>query len=179
MLYFRNDYGTGAHPSVLEALCQTNMEATPGYGTDHYCQEAAEAIRSLCRCPDAAVHFLVGGTQVNKTAIAAFLRPYEAVVAAASGHICVHEAGSVEQDGHTVLRLPSTDGKLTPELLYDAMRNPVNEHTVIPRLAYISNTTELGTVYSRSELRSLRKACDRLNLILYCDGALPSRAPSQ
>ena len=171
MLYFRNDYGTGAHPAVLEALCRTNMEATPGYGTDPYCLEAAETIRSLCRCPGAAVHFLVGGTQVNKTAIAAFLRPCEAVISAASGHICVHEAGSVEQDGHTVLRFPSPDGKLTPELLYDAMRGPVSEHTVIPRLAYISNTTELGTVYSRPELRALREACDKLGLLLYCDGA--------
>ena len=171
MLYFRNDYGTGAHPAVLEALCRTNMEATAGYGTDPYCLEAAEAIRSLCRCPEAAVHFLVGGTQVNKTAIGAFLRPWEAVIAASSGHICVHEAGAVEQDGHSVLRLPSPDGKLTPELLQDAMSSPVNEHTVIPRLAYISNTPELGTVYSRPELRALRKVCDELGLLLYCDGA--------
>lgn len=107
MLYFRNDYGAGAHPAVLEALCQTNMELTTGYGTDPYCLEAAEAIRSLCRCPGAAVHFLMGGTQVNKTALAAFLRPYEAAIAAGSGHICVHEAGAVEQDGHAILRLPS------------------------------------------------------------------------
>lgn len=171
MLYFRNDYGTGAHPAVLEALCRTNMEATPGYGTDPYCREAAETVRSLCRCPEAAVHFLVGGTQVNKTAIGAFLRPWEAALAAASGHICVHEAGSIEQDGHTVLRLPSPDGKLTPELLHDAMGSPVNEHTVVPRLAYISNTTELGTVYTPEELRALRMACDKLGLLLYCDGA--------
>ena len=151
MLYFRNDYGAGAHPAVLEALCGTNMELTPGYGTDQYTRQAAETIRDLCGVPDAAVHFLMGGTQANKTAIAAFLRPYEAVVAAASGHICVHEAGAVEQDGHAVLRLPASGGKLTPELLRSAMAGPVNEHTVVPRLAYISNTTELGTVYTRPE----------------------------
>ena len=92
MLYFRNDYGAGAYPAVLEALCRTNLERTAGYGTDRYCLEAAETIRTLCRCPEAAVHFLAGGTQVNKTALAAFLRPYEAAVAAASGHICVHES---------------------------------------------------------------------------------------
>ena len=87
MLYFRNDYGAGAHPAVLEALCRTNLERTAGYGTDRYCLEAAETIRTLCRCPEAAVHFLAGGTQVNKTALAAFLRPYEAVIAPYTAHI--------------------------------------------------------------------------------------------
>lgn len=171
MLYFRNDYGAGAHPAVLEALCRTNMELTAGYGTDAYCLQAAEAIRGLCGLPEAAVHFLMGGTQVNKTAIGAFLRPYEAVIAAASGHICVHESGAVEQDGHKVIHLPAPDGKLTPELLRPAAEGPVNEHTVVPRLAYISNTTELGTVYTRQELAALRKCCDELGLYLYCDGA--------
>lgn len=171
MLYFRNDYGAGAHPAVLEALCRTNMELTAGYGTDAYCSRAAEIIRELCGLPEAAVHFLMGGTQVNKTAIGAFLRPYEAAVAAASGHICVHEAGAVEQDGHKIIHLPAPDGKLTPALLRTAAEGPVNEHTVVPRLAYISNTTELGTVYSRPELAELRAHCDGLGLYLYCDGA--------
>ena len=171
MLYFRNDYGAGAYPAVLEALCRTNLERTAGYGTDRYCLEAAETIRTLCRCPEAAVHFLAGGTQVNKTALAAFLRPYEAAVAAASGHICVHEAGAVEQDGHKILTVPTPDGKLTPPLLRAAMAGPFNEHTVIPRLAYISNTTELGTVYTRRELWELGEACRELGLLLYCDGA--------
>ena len=171
MLYFRNDYGAGAHPAVLNALSRTNLELTAGYGTDEYCRRAADIIRGLCRAPEAAVHFLVGGTQANKTAIAAFLRPYEAVVAASTGHICVHESGAVEQDGHKVIHLPSPDGKLTPDLLRSALGAPVNEHTVIPRLVYISNTTELGTVYGGEELRALRAACDELNLLLYCDGA--------
>lgn len=171
MLYFRNDYGAGAHPAVLEALIKTNLELTPGYGTDPYCRKAEETVRGLCGAPDAAVHFLVGGTQVNKTAISAFLRPYEAVVAAASGHICVHEAGAVEQDGHKILTVPSSDGKLSPALLREAAGGVVNEHTTVPRLAYLSNTTELGTVYTREELRALRTACDELGLLLYCDGA--------
>ena len=171
MPFFRNDYGNGAHPVVLEALCRTNLELTPGYGADSYCRQAADTIRALCRCPDAAVHFLVGGTQVNKTAIGAFLRPYEAVAAAGTGHICVHESGAVEQDGHKVIHIPSPDGKLAPELLRAALSVPVNEHTTVPRLVYISNTTELGTVYSGAELRALRDTCGGLGLLLYCDGA--------
>lgn len=171
MLYFRNDYGAGAHPKVLEALSRTNMELTPGYGADHFCQEASETIRTLCKDPNAAVHFLTGGTQVNKTAIGAFLRPCEAAVAASSGHICVHEAGAIQQDGHAIIQIPSPDGKLTPGMLRAVADSPINEHTIIPRLAYISNTTELGTVYTLPELRALRQTCDELNWYIYCDGA--------
>ena len=171
MLHFRNDYSAGAHPEVLEALCRTNLELTAGYGADAYCQDAADRVRSLCGRPEAAVHFLVGGTQANKTAIAAFLRPWEAVIAAETGHICVHETGAVEQDGHKIIHLPTPDGKLTPELLRAAAASHTGEHMVAPRLAYISNTTELGTVYCLEELRALRTACDELGLYLYCDGA--------
>lgn len=171
MLYFRNDYGAGAHPAVLEALCRTNEELTAGYGMDYHCLAAAETIRELCRSPEAEVHFLVGGTQVNRTAIGAFLRPWEAAVAASTGHICVHEAGAIEHNGHKILPIPSRDGKLTPAMLRSAAGGPVNEHQVIPRLVYLSNTTELGTVYTAEELSALRAVCDELGLLLHCDGA--------
>ena len=167
MLHFRNDYSAGAHPEVLEALCRTNLELTAGYGADAYCQDAADRVRSLCGRPEAAVHFLVGGTQANKTAIAAFLRPYEAVVAASTAHICVHETGAVEQDGHKIIHLPTPDGKLTPELLRAAAASHTGEHMVAPRLAYISNTTELGTVSCLEVLGALGWACDELGLYLY------------
>ena len=171
MLNFRNDYSAGAHPAVLEALCRTNLELTPGYGLDPYCEQAAETVRGLCGCPEAAVHFLVGGTQANKAAIGAFLRPYEAVIAASTAHICAHETGAIEHNGHKIIHLPAPDGKLTPELIRSAAAAHTGEHTVLPRLVYISNTTELGTVYGRGELRSLRAVCDELELLLYCDGA--------
>ncbi len=171
MLFFRNDYSAGAHPAVLEALCRTNADLTTGYGLDPRCEAAAETIRRLCAAPEAAVHFFVGGTQVNKTAIGAFLRPWEAAIAASTGHICVHETGAVEQDGHKVLHLPAPDGKLTPDTIRAATEAHSSEHMVVPRLVYISNTTEVGTVYSLAELRALRAACDDLGLLLYCDGA--------
>lgn len=171
MINFRNDYSAGAHPAVLEALCETNMELTPGYGMDTYCQEASDAIRALCGAPEAQVHFFVGGTQVNKTAIGAYLRPWEAVIAAETGHICVHETGSVEQDGHKVIHCPAQDGKLTAEIIRSVLAAHSGEHMVVPRLVYISNTTELGTVYTRSELEALHSVCAERGLILYCDGA--------
>ncbi len=84
-IIFRNDYSEGAHPQVLDALIRTNLESTAGYGEDPYCAAAAEAVRARFGCPDGAVHFLVGGTQTNFTAISAFLRPWEAAVAVDTG----------------------------------------------------------------------------------------------
>ena len=171
MLSFRNDYSEGAHPSILKALEAVNLEQMPGYGTDRCCQEAADAIRALCAAPEADVHFLVGGTQVNKTAIAAFLRPYEAAIAAESGHICTHETGAVEACGHKILTVPTADGKLTPELLRQVLESHSGEHMVLPRLVYLSNTTELGTVYTLAELTAISDFCQKRGLLLYCDGA--------
>lgn len=171
MIHFRNDYSAGAHPAVLEALTKTNLELTAGYGCDPYCEAAANTIRTLCNAPHAEVHFLVGGTQVNKTVIAAALRPYEAVIAAHTGHICVHETGAVENNGHKVIHCPSSDGKVTPEMIRFVMNTHSSEHMVVPRLVYISNTTEIGTVYTREELSALHIVCDEFGLLLYCDGA--------
>lgn len=172
MLFFRNDYGNGAHPAVMEALCKTNLELTEGYGTDAYCQEAIEKIRKLCKCPQADVHFIVGGTQVNKTAIGAFLRPWEAVIAADTGHIQVHESGAIEHNGHRIFTMENADGKLRPEQIHELCRAYQQEETSPePKLVYISNTTEFGTVYSKAELQAIRKACDQWGLYLYCDGA--------
>lgn len=171
---FRNDYSEGAHPKVLDALTRTNFEATAGYGEDEYCMAAAQAVRTRFACPDADVHFLVGGTQTNYTAITAFLRPWEAVIAADTGHIAVHETGAVEARGHKVLTVPNADGKVTPQALMDiylehTIANP--GHMVYPRMLYVSDTTELGTIYTKAELTALRAMCDRLGLYLYLDGA--------
>ena len=174
MYHFRNDYSEGAHPRVLEALIRTNLESTAGYGEDAYCAAAAAAIRTRFGCPSAAVHFLVGGTQTNFTAISAFLRPWEAAVAADTGHIAVHETGAVEARGHKVITVPHQNGKVTPQALREVCRehdagNP--GHMVLPKLLYLSDSTELGTVYTKGELEALHRLCRQLNLYLYLDGA--------
>ena len=112
MLFFTNDYGEGMHPIVLKALTATNMEQLPGYGTDRYCREAADKIRAAAKCPKGEVYFLAGGTQTNQIVIDTMLQPYEAVIAADTGHISVHEAGAIEYSGHKVITLPGHEGKL-------------------------------------------------------------------
>ena len=175
MFYFNNDYSEGCHEKVLQALTATNLVQTPGYGEDAYCAAAAEKIKALCGREDLAVHFLVGGTQANLTVIAAALRPHQGALCAASGHIHVHETGAVEATGHKCLALPSADGKVTAQQVKDYVlahrADGAFEHIVQPKLVYISNPTELGTLYTLSELEALSKTCRDLGLYLFMDGA--------
>ncbi len=175
MIYFHNDYSEGCHEKVLEALIRTNSQQTPGYGEDSWCAQAAEKIRKLCGREDAAIHFLVGGTQTNLTVIDAALRPHQGVLCAASGHIHVHETGAVEATGHKVLALDSADGKITGDQVRTAVLahrgDSSFEHMAQPKMVYISNPTELGTLYSLKELEELSEACRELGLYLFLDGA--------
>lgn len=175
MIRFECDYSEGAHRRIMERLVETNMEQTPGYGEDLYCKEAAGKIRELCACESADVHFLVGGTQANLTVIAAALRPHQGALCAESGHIAVHETGAIEACGHKVLPLPSEDGKITAAQVEKAYREHVedvnHEHMVQPKLVYISNPTEYGTVYYKEELEALHRVCRECGLYLYMDGA--------
>jgi threonine aldolase len=171
MISFKNDYSEGAHPRILKTLMETNLEQAEGYGLDRFCLEAAELIRQRMGGEDVDIHFLSGGTQTNLIAISSFLKPHEAAIAAQTGHIFVHEAGAIESTGHKVLSVISRDGKLTPEKIQPVLDFHTDEHMVKPRLVYLSNPTELGTVYSRQELAELRSFCDDRGLVLYVDGA--------
>ncbi len=175
MIYFNNDYSEGCHEAVLQALTRSNLEQTPGYGEDLYCRKAADKIRQLCGREDLYVQFLVGGTQTNLTVIAAALRPHQGALGAESAHINVHETGAVEATGHKVLSLPSEDGKITADQVRKTVKahreDSSFEHMVQPKLVYISNPTELGTLYTLSELEALSAACRELGLYLFLDGA--------
>lgn len=174
-LSFSCDYLKGAHPRIMQRLIETNMEKTPGYGLDVYSEEAKEKIRMACAAPGAEVKFLVGGTQTNSTVIDAFLRSYQGVLAAETGHINVHEAGTIEAGGHKVLALPHKLGKLeastVASYLRDFFADDNFEHAVIPGMVYLSQPTEYGTLYTKEELTQLRNVCDEYELPLYVDGA--------
>lgn len=175
MIYFNNDYSEGCHQKVLDALIRTNMEQTLGYGEDEYCAAAAAKIKALCGREDAAVHFLVGGTQANLTVIDAALRPHQGALCPVGGHINVHETGAVEATGHKVLTVPSGDGKITAAQVRQVVEahrcDSSFEHMVQPKLVYISNPSEYGTLYSKAELEALSETCHALGLYLFLDGA--------
>ena len=175
MIDFRNDYGQGAHEQVLDALTALAGRSFSGYGEDELCLAAQQRVRRLTSQPQAALHFLSGGTQANLTVIASMLRPHQGVIAADTAHIAAHETGAIEATGHKVLTLPHRDGKLCPDdverLVAQHYADESFEHTVQPGMVYISNTTELGSIYTAQELAALSRVCRARNLPLYLDGA--------
>ena len=159
MIYFRSD------------LMRTNMEHSDGYALDEHCDLAREMVKELIGVDDCQVHMMVGGTPCNITTVSAALRAYEAVVAPRTGHIYVHETGALEAGGHRVITEEGDNGKLTPQNIDDAWLEYEDEHTVIPKMAYISNPTENGSIYSKAELKALSEKCKEKNMYLYMDGA--------
>lgn len=170
---FKDDYSEGCHPKILQKLMETNDVQTieGNYGNDRYSRQAKEKIQMHLKNLKAEIHFVSGGTQANLTIISSVLKPWEAVISAASGHIEVHETGAIEATGHKILTVPSQDGKLTPENIQSVLDNHLDEHQVMPKMVYISNATEVGTVYTKPELEDLSAFCKEKQLYLFMDGA--------
>ncbi len=170
-----SDYQEGAHPEIIDRICETNMLQTAGYGADEFCESAREKIRRACSLPDAAVHFLVGGTQTNATVIDALLKSYQGVIAADSGHVSVHEAGAIEFGGHKILSVRHRLGKISAwdvRAVCESYRLDENrDHMVMPGMVYISQPSEYGTLYSLKELTEISDVCREFRIPLYADGA--------
>lgn len=175
MLSFASDYTEGAHPKILERLTETNFVQVTGYGTDEFCESAADKIRKACSCPKAEVRFISGGTQANLIVIDSLLTHYEGVIAATTGHINGHEAAAIERTGHKVLTVPHYSGKVKAEdvknLIRDFYNDDNHEHQTFPGMVYVSNPTEYGTLYTKKELTDLSGVCREYNIPLFLDGA--------
>ena len=175
MFQFQCDYSEGAHQRIMERMLETNLEQTVGYGEDHYCTQAREAVKKAVGRDDVEVHFLVGGTQANATVISSILRPHQGVLCASTGHINVHETGAIEHGGHKVLAMPAENGLLSAESIREAMEEHLAEdgpeHTVQPGMVYISFSSEVGTIYSLKQLQEISTACKEYGLPLFIDGA--------
>lgn len=170
MYSFNNDYSEIAHSKILELLAKYQFEQNVGYGLDYHCEKAKELIKNHFSV-DVDIHFLVGGTSANKIVIDHILRPYEAVISVDSGHINVHETGAIEATGHKIITTKGINGKITPPEITSIVNEHHNEHMVMPRLVYISNSTEVGTIYTKDELAQIKKICEENNLYLFLDGA--------
>lgn len=168
---FKNDYGEGAHQNILNALSETNFSQEEGYGEDNYCRKAAELIRKKIKNQNADIHFVSAGTQANLIVISSILKPYESVISVDIGHISIHETGAIEATGHKVNTVEAANGKLSPENIRPVIDFHENEHMVKPRVVFISNSTEIGSIYSKKELEKLSAFCRRNKLFLYLDGA--------
>ena len=167
---FKNDYSEGAHPAILQKLVETNLTQTIGYGEDEFCDEARELIKKQLK-KEAEIHFVSGGTQANLIVISSILKPYESVIAAETGHIAVHETGAIEATGHKINTIATSDGKISAIQIEKVLKLHTDEHMVKPKMVYISNSTEVGSVYTKAELKSIYDFCQENNLILFVDGA--------
>lgn len=170
MYSFKNDYSELACKEILDLMIKSTNEQNVGYGLDNHSIKATRLIKKHFE-NDVDIHFLVGGTSCNKIVISHTLRPYQAVIAVESGHINVHEAGAIEATGHKVLTVKGVNGKITKEEIIQVYKEHKDEHMVVPKMVYISNSTEIGTIYNRSELKEIFSICKELGLYLFVDGA--------
>ncbi len=171
MNVFLNDYNDLCHEKVLEKISEVNPKGNVGYGFDSYTEGAKNLIKRDLKREDIEIEFLSGGTIANIIAITANLLPYEGIIAATTGHINAHEAGSIEAAGKKIEAVTTQDGKLNSRLIRKKYSELVEEFTISPKLVYISQTTELGTVYSLNEIKDIYNTCIELNCYLYIDGA--------
>ncbi|MCQ9639280.1 aminotransferase class V-fold PLP-dependent enzyme [Chryseobacterium sp. WG14] len=169
---FKNDYSEGCHPNILQTLLQCNLEQQAGYGEDEYSLKAKELIKEKIKKADSEVYLVSGGTQANLIVISSILKPYQCAISASSGHILNNETGAIEATGHKILSIETEDGKLRPSDIIPVLANHKNiPHQVMPKLVYISNSTELGTIYQAKELGELSDFCRQNGLYLFMDGA--------
>lgn len=173
MYYFINDYNEIMHEKILDAITKNNMVQTKGYGDDKFCDEAKELIKKSFCCPNSDVYFFMAGTQTNLTIIDAMLtRSFEAVIAVDTAHINVHEGGAIEASGHKIMDCPNENGKLNPKYIEKIMEvNLKDDHMSLPKAVYISNSTELGSIYKLDELKAILEMCKKYDLYLFLDGA--------
>lgn len=171
MYYFANDYSEGAHKKVLEALIKTNYIQCAGYGLDEFSAMASSKIKKLINFEDVDIHYVSGGTQANRLCLSAFLRSHEAIICPSSGHINVHEAGSIEASGHKIIQTKGINGKITAQEILEVLKIHTDEHMVKPKLVFITDATEIGSIYTKEELVSIHDVCKKHGLYLYLDGA--------
>lgn len=168
---FLNDYSEGCHPLILENLVKSNLSQQAGYGNDDLSVRAVSKIKAACENQAVDVHFVAGGTLANLLVISSLLKSYESVISAESGHINTHEAGAIEATGHKIEYVKTDDGKLTVSGIARLLMKFPKYHTVKPRMVYISNSTELGTIYSKEELEDIYHYCSKNDLLVFIDGA--------
>lgn len=169
---FLDDYSEGCHPDILSALSKTNLVQQTAYGDDEYSKNARQLIRKELNHTDTPVYFVAGGTLANIIIMSGALRSHEAVIAANTGHIVVRETGAIEATGHKIITVPTGDGKLTPALIEATLASNAHfPHMTRPKLVYISNATEVGTIYTKQEVTALSACCKSNNLLLMMDGA--------
>ncbi|WP_239014200.1 threonine aldolase family protein [Archangium violaceum] len=174
---FASDNNAGIHPTLLEAIARANVGHSQAYGNDAWTERAVAKFREHLGS-HVDVHFVFNGTGANVLGLSSLLRPYHAILCAETAHINVDECGAPEKltGGSKLVDIPTPDGKLTPALVEPRIRGLGDQHHVQPRVISISQSTELGTVYTPEEIRALADLAHRHGMYLHMDGARISNA---
>jgi threonine aldolase len=168
---FGSDNHSGAHPLILDAIHKANDGYWHGYGEEEYTEAVQDKVAALFG-KNAKALFLMTGTGANVLALQSLVKSYEAIFCAETAHINMHEAGAVQKFTQSrLLVIPTSDGKLTPELIAPHLSLMTDQHMSQPRLISISQATEYGTVYSLQEIKQLADFAHAHNLFLHMDGA--------
>jgi threonine aldolase len=170
MVSFLNDYNTIASKEILEALLKYQAEPNIGYSLDYHTKNAIKILQQKLNT-NADIYYLGGGTITNRIGLYQMLKPYEAVICVETGHINVHETGAVESTGHKVLTVKGANGKILIDEVKTLLNDHTDNHKVLPRAIYISNSTEIGTLYTKKELIDIYNFAHQNNLYLFIDGA--------
>lgn len=172
MYSFLNDYNEIAHERILNAIIENNYVQTYGYGEDEFCENAKNIIKQKFECENSDIYFFMAGTQTNLTIIDYMLKSYEGIIATDTAHISVHEASAIEACGHKIMTVPNKNGKLLPQQIEKIYTKHLSDdHMTLPKAVYISETTELGTIYKKQELVDIYNVCKKYGLYLFVDGA--------
>jgi len=168
---FASDNNAGVHPEMIDALRAANEGHVVAYGDDPFTERAIKIFQKHFG-KDVAVFFVFGGTGANVLGLKAITNTYEAVVCAETAHINVDECGAPEKfTGCKLLSVKTPDGKLRPDDVKPFLHGIGFEHHVQPRVISVSQATEMGTVYTKSELKTLARFAHDHNLLLHVDGA--------
>ena len=171
MRSFASDNNSGVHPLVMEALSRANADHALGYGDDQWTEEAVAKIKETFT-PDCVPLFVFNGTGSNVVALQVMTRPYHSIFCAETAHIYVDECGSpVKMTGCQIRPIATADGKLTPELMQPYLHGFGDQHHSQPRALYLSQCTELGTIYTPEELKRLTDFAHLNGMYVHMDGA--------
>jgi threonine aldolase len=168
---FASDNNAGVHPDVLNEISAVNQGHTIGYGADEYTEKARQLFREHLG-KECEVYFAFNGTAANVLSISAVTRPWNSVITASTAHIEQDECGAPEKlTGCKVLTVDTADGKITSDMLGKHMHGFDFEHHSQPRVISITQSTEMGTVYTTDEIKSLSAFAHEKKMLLHMDGA--------
>ncbi len=168
---FASDNNAGVHPRILEALQQANVGHEIGYGDDPYTRSAITTFKKHLGV-EAEIFFVFGGTGANVAGLSTISQSFHSIICAETAHINVDECGAPEKfSGSKLIAIPTPDGKLTPDMIRSHLHGFGFEHHSQPKVISITQSSEMGTVYSINEIKALRALADEFDLFLHMDGA--------